>query len=636
MKRILPILLFLTSSIIASAQSNYDVSLIPRDLLPYASAVVRNEEITTTVNDLDDVTYHLKRVVTILNPNGDDAAKLYVMYSKITKVKSIKGFIYNEFGKVQQKISESDFEDVAATDGFSLFQDDRAKVYKKAITQYPYTIEFEYETKIKQSLDLPEWRPDAEAGIAIEKSSFTFICKPAYNARFKELNLPSKAVISTTPKGMKTCTWQIANIKAKKYEPYSPYWASYSPILMIAPEKFTYDDYSGSYTDWQDLGKWVYLNLISDRVAIPDQTVQYIKQLTAGIADPKLKAKKIYEYMQQKTHYISVQVGIGGLRPFPASDVDKDGYGDCKALVNYTQALLKAVNIDSYYCMVESGRDYKVSFMNDFASLEQGNHIILCLPFKNDTTWADCTSETIPFGYLGSFTDDRTVLACTPEGGKLLHTPKYTAEENLEKHKADFVINETGDLSGAMESIFKGTDYEDRDWIIEKDQAQRLKDFRRYYPINNLNIKALEYKQDKSLKPETFENVKFSAREYGALNDGKFYFLINSIDRYSSPPKQVRNRQNPVYINRGSTEEDEITYTLPKGYSLDSEPLNINIDKPFGSYKVTMTIKGDQLVYTRKFQVKDGTYSKDMYQDVVDFYQSVVDADNYNVTLVKK
>ncbi len=38
--------------------------------------------------------------------------------------------------------------------------------------------------------------------------------------------------------------------------------------------------------------------------------------------------------MQGKTHYISIQVGIGGYQPFLASDVDRLNYGDCKALVN--------------------------------------------------------------------------------------------------------------------------------------------------------------------------------------------------------------------------------------------------------------------------------------------------------------
>jgi len=106
--------------------------------------------------------------------------------------------------------------------------------------------------------------------------------------------------------------------------------------------------------------------------------------------------------MQAKTHYISVQLGIGGIQPFLASDVDKQNYGDCKALVNYTQALLKAVDIDSYYCIVQSGRAYKVDLLKDFPSM-QGNHIILCLPFKNDTTWADCTQPNHPFWLFGRF-----------------------------------------------------------------------------------------------------------------------------------------------------------------------------------------------------------------------------------------
>lgn len=629
-------LALLISGSAALAQNNYDSALIPKELLPYASAVVRDEETSIEVKDLDNVIYHIKKIITVLNSNGDDQADLFVHYDKTTSVRSIRGAIYNEFGKLTQKIREHDFEDIAASDGFSLFRDDRFKHYTKAITQYPYTIEFEYEVKTRQSLDFPDWSPSPDNETAVEKSTYTFICKPAFAFRYKEINVPSKVVTASAADGMKSYTWEVKNMKARRYEPLSPNWRSMLTRVIIAPEKFSYENYNGTFSNWQQLGQWMYDDLIKDRETLPGETVQHIKDLTADITDPKLKAKKIYEYMQQKTHYISVQIGIGGWRPFAAADVDKDGYGDCKALVNYTKSLLKAAGIDSWYCVVYGNHHEKLNLLEDFASL-QGNHVILCLPFKNDTTWLECTSQQIPFGFLSDFTDDRIALACTPDGGKLMHTPKYTANDNLVTRKAEFTIGDDGVLAGSMQTAFRGTDYDDREGILRESQQGRIRDLKKYYPINNLDIKSLEYKQDKDIKPVTYENIKLSANEYGAAANGKFYFLLNSIDRYSEHevPKQVRNRQNPVCINRGWTEDDNISYTLPKGYKLESDPLNISIEKPFGSFSVTMTVSGDQLIYKRKLQMKDGAYSKDLYPDVVDFYESVADADNYNVILAK-
>lgn len=617
----------------AMAQNKYAVDLIPKELLSHASAVVRNEEITTEVKDLDNTVYHVKRAVTVLNKNGDDKIGLDIFYDKITSIKSIKGTIYNDVGGPVQKIPERDFEDVAVNDG-SLFQDDRVKYYKKAVAEYPYTVEYEYELKRKQSLDFFDWEPNNLSGVAVEKSSYTFICMPGFNIRYRQFNIPSNVNTGTNKDGLKTYTWQVSDLKARRNEPLSPYWGDISPRVIFAPEKFTYFNVAGSFTDWKDLGKWVFEKLVSTRQQLSPETIQHVKTITNDITDPKLKAKKIYEYMQGKTHYISVQMGIGGIQPFMASDVDQQSYGDCKALVNYTQALLKAVNIESYYCMVQSGREYKVGFLNDFASMNQGDHIILCLPFKNDTTWADCTSQTLPFGYLGPFTDDRTVLACTPEGGKLMHTPKYTMDDNLEKRKANFVLNETGSLSGVMETRFKGAEYEQRDLIIEESPANQAKDIKKYYSINNLNIEKLEFSQDKGPKPVTTEHIKLSAPEYAAIENNMIYFSLNSVDRLHELP-QLMNRVNPVYINRGYTDEDEIVYTLPKGYHLESDPLNKTIEKPFGSFSASMVMSGNQLVYKRKFQLKDGTYSKDSYQDLVEFCETVANADNYNVMLVK-
>ncbi|WP_298288681.1 hypothetical protein [uncultured Lutibacter sp.] len=109
--------------------------------------------------------------------------------------------------------------------------------------------------------------------------------------------------------------------------------------------------------------------------------------------------------MQDKTRYISVQVGIGGLRPMLASDVDKLGYGDCKALTNYTKSLLDIVGVESYFTELYGGFD-KIDMDFKTPSI-QGNHVILNIPNEVNDIWLECTNQKVPFGYIANFTDDR-------------------------------------------------------------------------------------------------------------------------------------------------------------------------------------------------------------------------------------
>lgn len=635
MKVFVTLLSLLTLSACAFAQENYDASLIPKELLPYASAVIRSDELNIEVKDLDNTYYRIKTAVTVLNKNGDDEAEIVIFHDKANVIKNIKGMVYNQFGKPIGKFSESDFQDDGAVSRSALFEDTKVKHFQPAVTDYPYTVVYEYEFKSKQSLSFQDWVPKPSADVSVEKSTYTFSCKPDFKIRYKEINMPTHLAEGTNKQGEKTYTWQASNIKASKYEPYSPIYEKATSRVKISPAStFNYLGVSGSFEDWNGMGKWIFDKLLSSRRALPQSTIDRIQEITKDITDPKAKAKKIYEYMQGKTHYISVQVGIGGYQPFLASDVDQQNYGDCKALVNYTQSLFKAVDIDSYYCIVKSG-SLKRSPLVDFASMNQFDHVILCLPFKNDTTFLECTSQQIPFGFLSDFTDDRDVLACTPEGGKLIHTPKYTAQNNLQQCKANFVLNETGQLTGDMLTTFRGTQYDNREGIIEEAPKEQVKSLQREYPINNLDIEKFAFKQDKTIHPVTTETIKLTAPDYGSVSNGKIDFVANAINRVGSVPHEVRNRHTDLYINRGYTDEDEISYKLPKGYHVDFRPAPVSIEKPFGKFSVSATVVGDELVYKRKLQVIEGTYNKDLYQDFVDFYQAVSESDNSNVTLVK-
>jgi len=624
--------IFICFSCITTHAQDYAAALIPKNLLPYASAVIRNEEATTEVKDLNTTIFRYKRVVTVLNKNGDDNVRIGVWYDKNRRIKYIKGVVYDEYGKPTGKFNERRFNDYSSYDGFSMFSDNRVKGYRPAVVNYPYTVEYEYEVSSKQSLNFDDWQPNGEEGTAVEKSTYRFICKPDFKIRYKECNYTGK-VKTEDVQGLKVYIWEANNLKALRNEPYSPDPELYETVVKIVPEKFDYLGYDGQFTNWNELGKWFNDKLLTGRNVLPPATVSYIHNLTDTISNPKLKAKAIYEYMQHKSRYVSIQVGIGGLQPFTASEVDMLNYGDCKGLVNYTQALLKAANIPSYYCMVEAG-NMKKSFMPDFASMAQGNHVILCLPFKNDTTWLECTDKYAPFGFLGEFTDDRLVLACTPEGGKLMRTPKYTYTDSKQIRKAIVKLNETGELTGNMTTTFEGSQFDNRT-TMPVDIKDEIKKAKENYSINNMEIESLQLKAVKKQEPVNNEDIKFTARDYATVLGGRYFFMANLANRRSYVPREVRNRTTDIYINRGYTDIDEITYDVPTGYKLDSNPLMVKINKPFGNFTAVATMTGNKITYKRRLEVVDGTYPKEQYQELVDFYQSVVDADNYKVALVK-
>jgi hypothetical protein len=606
--------------------SVYNVQNIPVTLKSRANAVIRNMETNTDMRAPENVIFSVKKVITILNKNAQQRAALGLYYNKNTSIKSVKGLILNESGIAIGKFGLGNFTDESAVSDFSLFEDDRVKHYTPTVDTYPYTVVYEYEMRFKQNLNIPGWHANPYPDVAVEQSSYTFTCKPGDKIRIKEYNFKGTPEVIKNDK-LESYKWHVDKVNAFKAEPFAPDPDTYLTYVKVAAEKFSYYGHQGSYRDWKELGKWVYDDLIKSRQELPSETIKTVSELVKGASSDKEKARLIYQYLQKKTRYISVQVGIGGYQPFAASEVDRLSYGDCKALVNYAQSLLKAVNIKSFYCVVFAG-NMKKSIDPDFASMDQGNHIILCLPFEKDTTWLECTSQDNPFGYLGTFTDDRYVLACTPEGGQVLKTPPLRTVKNKLKREAELVLAADGSLKGNVMTIFSGSQYENYDHLINKPYADQLKLLKDEYDIDNINFTDLKLIQKKEIEPATMESVNLNIPKYAPENNKHVYLTLNAFNKGKQIP-EVRNRTLPVYINRGYIDVDIITYNLPEGYLVDLKPKDMNVISPFGSYTLTSKLEGRKLTYQRTLVLNNGTFPAEDYIKFADFFNTV-SSNDYN------
>jgi hypothetical protein len=216
-------------------------------------------------------------------------------------------------------------------------------------------------------------------------------------------------------------TWNTGSSEGYVYEHNMPSIFEKVPYVYAAPKSFTYARTTGSQTDWESAGLWLY-NLQKDVTAVPAELEAKVKELIAGLDNDRAKIRVLYEYLRQNTRYVSIQLGIGGFRPFPVETVMRSGFGDCKALSVYMQALLAVAGIKSEYLIINTERR---NFMKDFYSIGQMNHAMLCVPMQNDTLWVECTNPRLPLGYRHDNIAGHEVVLISESGGRKVRVKDY-------------------------------------------------------------------------------------------------------------------------------------------------------------------------------------------------------------------
>src|SRR3546814_636033 len=237
------------------------------------------------------VRYQVNRAITVFNPAGEERARLVIHYDKATSVKRISGEVYDEAGFQLRKFTKRDCRDESAVSNFSLYEDSRVKHFLPAMAGYPYTVVYSYEVERKQNLIIPAWRPDAYWDVAVHHSQYTFICADTDEVRIIVTNYTGEPVHHVDG-GRSATTWVADNLPARRYEPYRPDPETYQTTVRIHPLPLDYYNHNGQYTNWEELGSWMFDALISEGMEHPAQTVAEVKELVAGLASDKERSEE--------------------------------------------------------------------------------------------------------------------------------------------------------------------------------------------------------------------------------------------------------------------------------------------------------------------------------------------------------
>ncbi|WP_111474700.1 DUF3857 domain-containing protein [Nonlabens dokdonensis] len=618
------LVIILIASQFATSQETYSSNSIPSELLENANAVIRKNDVQITIEDYDKVEIVTNRIVTVLNKKGLGDIKAGESYDDDTNIKSIEASIYDDKGKKISRIKSKDFNDVSAVSNGTLYSDNRVKYLDFTPRSYPFTVHFESKVVYNSTAFMPAWVPIEYFYASTQSSTFKVINETNVEVKFKESNLEGYSGINK--KGL--LSYEAQNLEAIVPQAYSPDFSTYGPMVRIALKDFSMKGVQGSNENWLDFGKWMNESLLIDVGELPEEVIIEIKSLTKDAKTQKEKAKIVYEFMQERSRYISVQVGIGGWKPTEAEKVHEVAYGDCKGLSNYTKALLNEVGITSYHAIIYGDRSIR-NIDKDF-SATQGNHMILYVPELDDEKdiWLECTSKTNPFGYLAGWTDDRDALVITEDGGKILHTTVYPTSQNKQNVTAQVNLSADGMATAQVTMETSGFQYQLRDFLQSKTDKERNIQYKQFWDhINGLKITNSTFKNDKeqSVFSEVLEII---APKYASKSGSLLLFEPVMFSRNSYVPAKYEERNYDLKIDRGYVDFDQYTIVLDPQLTVDALPNKVSLETKFGSYLLEVNeLEGNQLEVKRKLQINNGLFSKEDYKDYRNFLDEVAKHD---------
>jgi Domain of Unknown Function with PDB structure (DUF3857)/Transglutaminase-like superfamily len=586
------------------------------------NAVVVFKEEVATVQPNGDIVTTQRRAVRILRPQGREEGTFPVRFDRNIKIDFLRAYTISATGR-EFEAKEREATERLVSDGFSLYNDIRVKTITAPEAEAQALVAFEVQQRRNPYLEEDDW--DFQEDVPTLMARYTLILPQGWESVEHFLNYSK---VQPTQSGASTI-WELRDIPGIRHEHRMPHWnavAGRMTVHLLGPGME-----GRSNRTWEQYGAW-YSGLAEGRRTANAQISQQAKEITASAPDFESKLRAVAGWMQREIRYVSIQIGIGGYQPHPASAIYANRYGDCKDKATLMSSLLREAGIDSEYVIANLIDRNAVN--PDVSSHGYFNHMILAIRLPHDefmdapavfkdksgNRWLlfDPTDDYLPVGSIEGSMQGSYGLLVNENRGELIRFPLVSPDRNYFNRTAKLKLEDDGSIAGEITEASAGDFADDfrrhasarSDEKLERTLERFLNESFAGATLSEIKVENLtDYNQELRV------HYKFTASHY-AKNAGPLLLVRPRVLGSYGYALDAKDRKYPYEFDYVEHRKDDIEIALPQGLAPDELPGAMKADVGFANYASNIEVKDNVLRYTRTLDIKNPEVAVEQIADL--------------------
>jgi hypothetical protein len=397
---------------------------------------------------------------------------------------------------------------------------------------------------------------------------------------------------------VRTYCWTFARVPALAItDPQTP-----PPADLVGSARLT------TLGAWAPVARW-YATLTADKDALTPTLRHLAEEQTVTCPTPERKLAALHRLVR-RLPFVAVEMGQMSDEPHSADAVWQAQLGDCKDKATLLKALLRAVQIPSYYVLVRTTDAGALD--STLYGPDEFNHVLLAVPLADGLHYLDATIAEIPATALPRTVEGAPGLLIRDDG-TLVTLPVSPAAANHTQARVTVTVAGDGSATGRVHLTYTGqTAIAQRSALTPVPPARYCDALQAVLAprlgsevtLDTVTVQALADPERPLVLEATFSSPAYLQPAVDPLLLGQLPALMYQ----TNPFRTARTRTHPLHRRLASSLTLDTAITLPPGFTLAQAPPPVDYAGPFGDYRESTRLDGTTLHYTCTLAARQGLW----------------------------